>query len=379
MSNDDLLSIEDNLLGRDDKPLGRGDAKLEVDFISKIGGYGGLTTAQTDNLRGINTHKTGTAAPKNKDAHGYTFFTRPDLNLTDENIAAVRMLSPLLSDDDSSMARALRCMLDPRSERYGPAPVKSAIFEQSQAFIPVLTNNLISMSGWPDIAVDTYTSKEGVYKESYSMVDGTSHLYNTFDITANFQNIQGDPITLLFTIWVVYSSMVYDGTMVPYPDLILNNEIDYMSRIYRLVMDETNTYVQKIAACGASFPMASPLGASFNYSAESEFNSDNDQISIPFRCIGVNYLDPILVKEFNLTVEGKNPEMSDGIRDFMFKISARKEYPIYGMIGSTLSKYLGHKLHPRIEPKTMELEWYASYDDYTNAINELLLKGIISK
>ncbi|MBE0438201.1 MAG: hypothetical protein IBX57_00345 [Gammaproteobacteria bacterium] len=363
--------------------------KKDVDFASKLNGVGSLSSAQSDNLRGINLNLSGTPAPKNQDSYGYTFFTRPDLNMSYDNLAMNRMLTPLLTDDTKSMARALRCMLDPRGERQGQQSIKSEIFNYRQAFLPVLTNNLINISGWPDIVADTYTSKEGVYKESYSMVDGTTHIFNTFDITANFRNIQGDPITLLFAVWVTYQSMVYDGTMVPYPDLILENEIDYNTRIYRLVMDETYKYVQKIAACGAAFPLAAPLGASFNYSNETNYNQDNDQISIPFRCMGVNYLDPILVKEFNQTVVNKFPSMSDKSNNrnhLMVQISDTESYgddgnfsvnPKYGAIGRTLMNLLNYSLYPRINPDTMELEWWTTKSEYTMAINELKQKGII--
>lgn len=355
------------------------ERKIAVDFITRLNGYGKLSTAQMDNISGININKTGTPAPKNKDTPGYTFFTRPDLNLNDDNLSVDRVMTPLLDSSTTSMARAIRAMLDYRSERDIYHQVKSDIFNSKQPFLPILTNNLISMSGWPDIALDSYTSKEGVYKESYSMVDGTSNLFNTFDLTANFRNIQGDPITLLFTVWVHYASKVYEGLLVPYPDLLIQNEIDYMTRIYRVVTDETNTYVQKIAACGAAFPLASPLGAAFNYNDEEEFNFDNDQISIPFRCIGANYMDPILIKEFNIYVSRMNPDMSDQARPgLMKKISPRIEYDGYGYIGRTLSKILSHQLFPRIEPTTMELEWWTTMDNYNLAISNLKERKVIT-
>jgi len=352
--------------------------KDDVDIISKLNGYGSLSTSQTDNMRGINVNRNGSPVPKNKDAHGYTFFTRPDLNLSDDNLSTDRMLTPLLSRDSRSMARALRTMLDPRSERVDGAKIISEICSPKQAFLSILTNNLINISGWPDLTVDTYTSKEGIYKESYSMVDSTSQIFSTFDVTANFRNIDGDPITLLFAVWNRYSSLVYEGVMVPYPDLILENEIDYMTRIYRLVTDETYTYVRKIGASGVSFPLASPIGAAFNYSNDEKYNQDNDQISIPLRCIGANYLDPILVREFNQTVTSKNKSMSDGNRSaLMRKISPRVKYGEYGNIGNVLRNYLSHDLYPRIDPYTMELEWYAEVEEYNRAIKELVLGGII--
>lgn len=356
------------------------ERKQDVDFISRLNGYGSLTSAQTNNLKGFNVNLNGTPAPKNKDHYGITFFTRPDLNTSYDNLGADRMLSTLLSDDPVSMARALRVTLDPRGElNTDMLPGRtSALVDSRHAFIPLLTNNLVSMSGWPDLTVDTYTSKDGVYKEAYSMVDGTSYIFNAFDVTATFRNIQGDPITLLFAAWVRYASLVYDGTLVPYPDNMFENRIDYQTRIYRLVLNEDFTHVQKIAACGAAFPTASPLGAAFNYASDGEYNEENDQLSIPFRCIGANYLDPILIKEFNEVVASKNPDMRNGNRTAaMAKISALQDYGTYGLIGGSLLNILSSHLFPRIDPLTLELEWWATKADFNDALAELDERGAL--
>lgn len=357
-----------------------------VDFISRINGFGSLTRPQTNNLRGINVNLNGVPAPANQDSYGLTFFTRPDLNMTYDNISVDRMLLSLTQDDPTSMAMAIRCMLDSRiTTGESSDRVVSDIFDDSQAFIPVLTNNLVSISGWPDIIADTYTSKEGVFKEAWSMVDGTTHIYNTYDLTANFRNIQGDPITLLMLAWVRYASLVYDGTLVPYASNVINNIIDYNTRIYRIVLNKENTYVQKIAACGAAFPSVVPIGASFNYSDDAVFNKDNDQISIRFNCIGANYMDPILIEEFNKTVGRANMVMSTEKNrgQYMVRLhpgstySASGEVPPntkekgeLGDIGKLLINILTHKLYPRINPQTLAFEWWAYKDDYVKAIKD---------
>lgn len=324
--------------------------KGDLDFISRLNGFGSLTHSQSNNLFGINLNLNGTPAPINQDSYGITFFTRPRLNLSYDNLFADRIFWPMQSEEKRSMAQALRALLDP----VGDYP--SIVVDPQQAFIPMLTNNLLNISGWPDVTVDTYTSKEGFYKEAYSMVDGSARIYNTYDVTANFRNIQGDPITLLFTAWVYYASLVYNGTMVPYPDAILENKIDYNTRIYRLVMNSSFTHVTKIAACGAAFPMASPLGASFNYNSESEFNRDNDQISIPFRCIGVNYMDPILITEFNSVVAIFNKQMK-----------TKNRMRLVPNTNQTLLNILNHRLYPYIDPYTYELQWYAHASDFVEA------------
>jgi hypothetical protein len=349
--------------------------KQDLDLVSRMNGYGSIIRAQTHNIRGFNVNLNGTPAPKNKDHYGIAFFTRPDMNLSYNNIGVDRVLSTMLTNDKNSLARAIRVLLDPRGELEDRV---SNLVDENQAFIPILTNSLISLSGWPDMTLDTYTSKEGAYKESYSMVDGTAHIYNTYELTATFQNIQGDPITLLFAIWLRYAAFVYDGTLAPYPDNLMQNTIDYQTRIYRFVMDSNFRYVQKVAACGAAFPIADPLGAAFNYSEEGEWNTSNDQISVPFRCIGATYLDPILFKEFNQIVQTHCIPMEDGNRaSATRKIDPLLEYDGYGFIGVILLNTLTHLLYPRVDPYTLELEWYALKEDYDDAIEKLKALNII--
>lgn len=323
----------------------------DVDIVSRLNGLGSLTSAQTNNFLGINHRGVGNPVPINSDNYGLTFFTRPRLNLSYDNIANSRVLTSLMSRDDKTVQRAIRVMLDSRSDYE--RVVTSPLVDTKQAFIPLLTNNLLSVSGWPDVVVDSYTSKEGNYRESWSMVDGTSWIYNTYDITASFRNIAGDPISLLFYVWVHYASMVYTGEMVPWPDMIIENEIDYNTRIYRLVLDPSRRYVQKIGATGAAYPTNSPLGASFNYSSDGVLNRDNDQISISFKCMGANYLDPILIQEFNETVEIFNAGMRDaGREDNYTKLDKNETY------------YFNYNGYPRINPDTFELEWWVDKQDY---------------
>lgn len=330
--------------------------KDEVDIISRLTGYGKLTSAQSNNLFGINHRGASSPVPTNTDHYGLTFFTRPRLNLSYDNLIANRVFSTLAATNDTNadsgtLPGAIRCLLD---STLGDQGIYSPLVDNKLAFIPMLTNNLASISGWPDIAVDTYTSKQGIYKEEYSMVDGTAELFQTYELTSTFRNIAGDPISLLFTIWVLYSALVYNGEMMPYPDAIVENEIDYQTRIYRLVLDPQMKFVQKIGACGAAFPMASPLGASFNFTSDTPYMRDNDQISVPFKAIGASYLDPILISEFNQVVQEFNKDMKDSRR-------SRN----YAKLVNNDARYFNFRGYPRINPTTYELEWWVDKEEYT--------------
>ena len=70
------------------------------------------------------------------------------------------------------------------------------------------------------------------------------------DVT--FKNTKGNPLLYFFYIWIKYQTLVFEGILNPYMDMIVENEIDYNTRIYRLVMDQQKRYVTYIAATGAS-------------------------------------------------------------------------------------------------------------------------------
>lgn len=333
-----------------------------LEAVLKGSPAGAVSTALGDTFYGINHRQTPTPIQINKDYFGLTFFTKPRLNLTTDNVRALRQLSPLLNQNPDSLQRIIRCTLDPQLQRGrdGGKDLSCSFVDQNQAFIPVLTNHLLSMNGWPDVVAPTHTTQEGVYKEASSWVDGTTKNYTTYDITANFRNIPGDPITSLFLVWSHYMSAVFEGEMVPYPESILENEIDYNTRIYRLVLDSTKSRVQKIGACGAAFPWSVPIGAAFDFANDRPINSGSDQISIPFRCMGAMYNDDILIYEFNRTVEMFNIMMSET----NLAGGAMVKIPMGAM-----SLFNTRGCYPHIHQDTYELEWYVTPDYYEAVLN----------
>lgn len=336
-----------------------GTASDAINNVLKTTQIGPTNTAIGDSFFGINHRQTPPAIQSNKDFFGLTFFTRPRLNFTSENIRSIRLLTPLLTTESSSIQRIIRCLLDPMLAKRDLG-ITSPFVDAQQAFIPVLTNNLLSMSGWPDVIAPTFTSQPGIYQEAFSFVDGVTSNYTTYDITANFRNIPGDPITLLFLMWVHYAALVYEGRLVPYPDMLIQNEIDYNTRIYRLVLDSSKTRVTKIAACGAAYPMSSPIGAAFNFENDKPINSSNDQISIPFRCMGAIYQDDILIDEFNRTTIEFNSTLKDGTREGMYTKIPINALSIFNNSG-----------YPRINPDTYELEWWIENELFQSRLPDL--------
>lgn len=324
------------------------------DFLNKTQPIGSIEKAVSESLYGINHTKVPNATIDNKDSFGYAFFTRPQLNLSDSNLVHVRKFIDLLSTKDSSIHRYIRMMLDPSLKVSSGGKVNSPYINNRLAFIPVLTNNLKNMSGWPDMVMPTYTSKQGLKKEQWGIADGMVDIYDSFDIDCTFRNTISEPIIIMMQTWLYYMAYVFEGMMVPYPLFIADNEIDYNTRIYRLVMDKTNRYVTKIAAVGASMPINVPTGKLFDFSSETPYNTQTKDVNIRFKCYGAMYNDSILVDEFNKTTIVFNNKMQ-AVIDSEFKPMSGHSYD---MIPLELRDRFNHRGYPLINTETFELDWW---------------------
>lgn len=352
-----------------------GNSTEVIDSLARKLGYGALSDAYRLMLSGINHRGLGNPVRTNRDNSGIIFFTRPDLNLTYDNIAYNRLMSTLGTKGERSawtIQNYIQNVLDVRSSLGGQVQSMynssgTPLFNKHMPFIPVLTNNLLSMSGWPDIAPETYTSKEGVMKEQFSMIDGYYRVTNQFDLTANFRNTEGDPITALFNIWILYACSVYRGDLFPYPENIIENRIDYTTRIYHFTLDPTRRFITHSAATGASFPTTIPIGASFNFVGDNTYVQSTEQLSINFNSVGADYNDPITFYEFNKLVSMFEPALriTSADNNGGYTLAGGDKYVQLTSDGGELDMLqLGNYYGiPLIHPYTQELMWFVKPEE----------------
>lgn len=369
-SNEELLLKEQILSALQETSI-----TTAIDNVTRSTGLGSMSDAYQQMLGGINHRGLGNPVNLNRDTVGIVLMTRPYLNLTYDNVTLCRLLMPLLANDEKgsfTLQRYIRTLLDPRSHRgvgTGVTKLDSPLLSPKQPFMPLYTNNLLSVSGWPDITVDTFTSKEGVIKEAWSMIDGVAHIANRFNLTLNFRNVEGDPITAATFAWLLYSTLVRRGKMYPYSDSVINNRMDYCTRIYHLILDPSKRFVTKIAATGASFPTTVPIASAFNYAGEGTYTTSNEQLSFNFACIGADYNDPITISEFNRMSGIYDPDMRIVHASANhFQVAGEASGAVIRLLPSEMLK-ANYRGVPIIHPMTNELYWYVEADQY-NMINE---------
>lgn len=315
---------------------------------------GGFDSPMGDTLYGLNHQGHAGLIQDEQSSSGMVFFTRPQLNLTEGNLAMMRKFYSLLTKNDKSIHRYVRCLLDPRL-KLDPG-IESAMLDNEMAFIPLMTNSINNMSGWPDEVLQTYRSKQGVRREQQTIGDGSVEIYESFDIDCTFSNMKDSPLLIIMQTWVRYINYVFEGIMMPYSDFMVENEIDYNTRIYRLVLDKTDTYVKQIASTGASMPMTVPTGKVFDFVGDDRYSKSTKEINLRFSCDGAIYNDPITVVEFNQAVANFNPDVR--------KMLLGEEHNLVKIPGNVI-RWFNHRGYPIIDTETFELGWWISKDGPT--------------
>lgn len=364
----------------------------ELDIPNRESGFGGAGASTYTIFNGLNIQGGKPALPPNVDDQGLVFFTRPAMNLSYDNVINIRTLAALADQSHNSAGNALRCLMSPprylNSAIGGKAPKptyangqlvgegRSIFVDDENPFITVLSNTLKDLSGWPDWAMDTYTSPEGYQKEQVSWADDFPSIYNTFDLTANFYNTEGSVILDLMRVWLDYMTRVATGEMGPWPEYVVANRIDYQTKIYRFTLDRNRRFVQKVG-CTIAFPTGIPNGAVFNYTDETPHNQDQNIVSIPLRCIGAEYDDPIIIEEFNATVGRFNSKMrAANLAEYrkaftdinlntgatLINNASRIAQPMVRLSEGEKQLY-NYKAYPHISADN-EMEWWVSRETY---------------
>jgi len=247
------------------------------------------------------------------ETHGFSFITRPKLNLTTTNIRQDRIMSLLDTLDPQTTAFAIRASLDTNLVReYNLSTSNSQFFNNLNPFIPILTNRLVTLNGWPDPTIDVETTDGGYFSESITIPKGHDQLTKNYDISATFNDVQGSPILTTMLMWTRYLALITRGVMMQYMEDIEARRMGFTSSIYRFILDPSNRYITKWAKATGCFPRSVPLGAYFNYDVKSASIESSMNLAIPFSAGGkIEYFDPIILREFNMLVERRCGNIKD--------------------------------------------------------------------
>ena len=338
-----------------------------IDDMFSTAGIGSLDKAIGLNMYGVNYQQAPMAVPRNKEQPGYVFFTRPQLNLQGDNIRNVRQFYNLLTEKSSSQERYIRTMLDPRlCNGYTVLntqvpPIESPLMDQENAFIPILTNNAMTVTGWPEETMTFQRSKEDVYRGTFSQPNGITNINSSYTLSCTFRNTYNNPILKMMHYWLTYMGCTkVTGQLRPYPDYEAMDYLDCNTRIYRILLDAQRDRVTGIFACGAAAPSANSISQFADYNRQTPIADINKDITISFECDGFIIFDPILFYTFNSVVAAFCPGMRDGARASEMVLLEKSEQPFFNNI-----------CYPRIDPSTSKFELWAYQSIYNARMSQI--------
>ncbi len=238
--------------------------------------------------------------PPNTVNHGYTFITRPKLNLSDGAVASHNILGLLMTKAETSTLYAIRCLLDTKycSDHISDAS-KCKLVDIKSPFIKLLTNCTRSHSGWPDLTGDPFTTEGGYFNEDQTAFLGYDELNRTYDLSIEFEDIQGGHVMALFLYWFLYMAALKRGRLFPYAEDIDMRRLCYTCSIYRFLLDPSKQVIVSWAKATGCYPTSVPLGAIFNMNSSEVYVSSARNFSIPFKANKIEYNDPLILTDFN--------------------------------------------------------------------------------
>lgn len=370
---DSTFSINDILKDNYSGPI-----RDMIDSLTKVKHGFTLSESMTNTFKGPNIISNTPMLKPNTNLPGYVFTVRPDLNFSTANLRIERKMSPLLTDKADSIMRAIRCILSPQCmmpmhqagfpNRSGRMPyLECRLVDKNYPFIAISDNNVKSLTGWPSGQLGIRSTPAGILKEVHLMADGPSTYKGEFSLNMSLNSMKGNPLMYLYYYWILYIGMVYTQSygLMPWPEYLSNGRMDYTTRIYRLIMDETKTYVTEAAMTGYAIPRSIDIGPYFDYQADNYRPYIERTTEVEFACSGVEYLDEIIIKQFNRTVEIFQPLMGDKYRAKRL-IKVDKKY----------QKIMNNKVYPWINPISRELEWWCTPSNWKASSNLIKLANI---
>lgn len=323
----------------------------------------------TNTLMGFNHRIVNNPVPTNREVMGMVFFTRPDLNLDEMNVANSRRLSDMAMQPKDSLDYSILAALDPQcpytaadfnKPALGMPCDPKVLFDNKQAFIPLLSTMLQSFSGLPDNTVDSWMSDEGLMREQWGMVDSTYQVNYAYSASSTFNNMVGDPVMRMIAVWLEYMAGVKSGRFKPKIINSIQRRIDYQSRAYMIKYDPLGNKILRFSTACVLWPQNDNAGAMAVHDGTKNIVADDITLSIQWQCIGARYNDPLYMEMFNETVAYFNPGMipRPGEEEFV-------------PLSSDLRKLESHELptfnyygYPYIDSINRTISWYVTNEQY---------------
>lgn len=309
------------------------------EFMYRTSGAGGFSNQYQQIFTGFDKYGYNPVAP-NVVLSGYTFITRPKLNLSPGAVKSNPILGLLDTSNITSPSFVTRCLLDTKfCDDYRTYASMCNMVDLQSPFLKILTNCTRSHSGWPDLNGDTTTTDGGYFNEDQTAFLGYDDLNRTYDLTIEFTDIQGGYLLSLFYYWFLYMALLKRNKVMAYAEDIDRRRLCYTVSIYRFLLDPSKQTLVAWAKATGCFIKSVPIGALFNVNSGEIHVSSAQRFSIPFVANKIEYNTPMILADFNTITRRFKPNIDSGL-------IAPINDPKYNFVGRPLIRQVnnGYKL-----------------------------------
>lgn len=354
--------MEEALKNDTDSTLSASDRERIMNIMWLSSGLGGYYNQLQTFMTSLNRFGSMNVTPASEHV-GLTFITRPRLCMQSSNIRNNRILTTLDTLNNSTMAFAIRCLLDSNFANannglYRSYVATSPIFDQQNPFFVPLCNALTGFSGSPDVDLESTTTDGGYMSEAQTFAIGGSNLQRgSYTLNLNFTEVAHNPVMAIFYYWLEYMRCVTRGSLMAYADDIDAQRLNYTVSIYRFLLDPTHRYITKYAKYTGCYPTGLPIGSSFNFN-QGDVEVNNKNISITFNCNKVEYMDYAILMDFNTLMRRYCPDINKGTKTVTRTRSKWKTVYV-----PTTYSYNGVVRTRIVERQIQEMEEYQAQED----------------
>lgn len=317
LTQDEIGSYLSDILSESCRLMGRGPSGNSLqNFLARLDRYGNAIV------------------PMNTMNYGYTFITRPRLNMTRANLVQNAVLNTLDTFEPNSVAFMIRALLDTRlskgEELFRGAEIegggtsithevvdftdsvrRSGLVDVHNPFFTPLCNGLKGLSGFPDFTIETETTEGDFHSNDFTFAKGSDMMSRSQEFSLEFRDVNGSIILSCIYFWLIYIALQCKGTVVAYPDDIYEQRLNYTVSIYRFITDPSRRYILWWAKATGCFPKSAPVGALFNINQGEVTISSAGNFSIPFAVNNVEVNDPGILLDFNRLMRTYCPSIED--------------------------------------------------------------------
>jgi len=225
----------------------------------------------------------------------YVFFTKPDLNFSNENLAGNNFLRNL-----SRTTYGLEIMRNLTCTPF------HGIGNVGQGFMKILTNMAENFDNMDNsLRTDTFVETFRGYKMQLPVDDIDSTTAGNFSIS--FTEIMGIPLTLLHKAWIDYIIGLRVGRLEPDDIYKKNRIIDYMCSVFYIELAPDGRTIEYFSKYTGVFPTNIPY-SSFSWNIG---EGKTKKLSIQYAYTYKEDLDPEILKDFEEVTRSEGRGNSD--------------------------------------------------------------------